>query len=215
MLLRTALLAFAILLVTALFAPPPSAATPPGSGQAAAAPSQAPPRTQAPPPAPFPAAPPVVKPVIGPAAEPPPEALGLHEAHKEYRTRHCAHWLRWSAEIADAAQARADELAKSCRLRPGKTPYGENLWAGTAGSYTPRKVVDSWYAEGRRYNYKRPGYSSRTARFTQLVWAASRRYGCATSTCKRKQFWVCLYDPPGNVDKEFARNVHSPKECQE
>ena len=158
---------------------------------------------------------PPIKPPPGPDEKPPEEAAVIHEAHKEYRTRHCAHWLRWSGGIAGAAQARADELAKACKLRPGDTKYGENLWSGTSGKWTPQKVVDSWYAEGKRYNYKRPGHSKGTARFTQLVWVGSRRYGCATSTCKKTDFWVCFYDPPGNVDGEFERNVLSPDKCKE
>jgi uncharacterized protein YkwD len=159
--------------------------------------------------------PPVVKPV--PTREEPPDAdtAVIHDAHKEYRTRHCAKWLRWSGEIANAAQARADSLAAACRVKKGDGQYGENLWAGTAGSYPPRKVVDSWYAESRSYNFKRPGYSARTARFTQLVWLGSRRYGCATAQCKKTQFWVCLYDPPGNLDGEFEKNVLPKSACSE
>ncbi|HEY3356848.1 MAG TPA: CAP family protein [Polyangia bacterium] len=156
---------------------------------------------------------PPVKPVPGRPEQPPDEAADLHEAHKELRTRHCAHWLRWSSEIASAAQARADSLAAACRLKPGDSKFGENLWSGTAGSYTPRKVVESWYAESRAYNFKKPGYSKRAARFTQLVWVGSRRYGCATAQCKKTQFWVCRYDPAGNVDGEFERNV-LPKTCE-
>jgi hypothetical protein len=112
-----------------------------------------------------------------------------------------------------ARPPRGDSLAAACRVKPGDGKYGENLWAGTAGSYTPRKVVDSWYAESRAYNFKRPGYSSRTARFTQLVWLSSRHYGCATAQCKKTQFWVCLYDPPGNKDGEFEKNVLPKSEC--
>jgi uncharacterized protein YkwD len=178
--------------------------------------SAAPPLTPGPGPAPdlAPAAPPI-KPVLGPSEQPPEEATVIHEAHKEYRTRHCANWLRWSNAIANEAQERADQLAKACRLRPSDSKYGENLWSGTPGGYTPQKIVDSWYLEGRRYNYKRPGHSKGTARFTQLVWAGSKRYGCATAQCKKTQFWVCFYDPPGNMEGEFERNVFSPSSCKE
>ena len=163
---------------------------------------------------PLPAAPagPPVKPVPRPSEEPPADAAAIHEAHKEYRTRHCASWLRWSSAIADAAQARADRLAKDCKLRPGDSKYGENLWSGTAGSYRPQKMVDSWYAESAPTTTSGAGYSARTARFTQLVWVGSRDYGCATASARRR-VWVCLRSG-AELEGEFERNV-LPKTCKE
>jgi len=157
----------------------------------------------------------VVKPVPSKPEEPPEDAAPIHEAHKEFRHKHCTHWLRWSSELAEQAQQRVDEIAKACKVKPGNHPYGENIWSGTAERFPTRKVVEAWYAEGKRYNYKRPGYSRGTARFTQLVWHGSQRYGCATATCKRTTYWVCLYDPPGNVDGQFEENVKHPASCKE
>jgi uncharacterized protein YkwD len=176
-------------------------------------PPPAPPPTPAPDPAP--AGPPVVKPVPTQGDKVPDEAIPIEDGHKTYRHKHCVNWLRWSSQLADAAQERVDAIAKACKVTAAEHAYGENLWSGTAGKFETKKVVDTWGAEGRRYNYKRGAYVRGAARFTQMVWKSSNRYGCATASCKRTTYWVCLYDPAGNVDGEFAANVKSPSECKD
>ena len=166
------------------------------------------------PPAPTPAGPPV-KPVPQPGGKVPDEAIPIDDGHKTYRHKHCVDWLRWSGQLADAAQERVDAIAKACRVTASEHSYGENLWSGTAGKFDTKKVTDSWGAEGRRYNFKRGAYVRGAARFTQMVWKSSNRYGCATATCKKTTYWVCLYDPAGNVDGEFEKNVKSPSECKD
>ena len=213
MLPRAVLLVVAtvVLLVSASSAPPAAAPLP---AQAAPALDRAPAPDPARMPEPTPAGPPV-KPVPQPGGKVPDEAIPIDSGHKDYRHKHCANWLRWSGQLADAAQERVDAIAKDCRFKPGDHSYGENMWSGTADKFPTKKVVDSWYAEGRRYNYKRGAFVKGASRFTQMVWVKSNRYGCATSTCKKTTFWICLYDPAGNVDGEFAANVKSPASCKD
>jgi hypothetical protein len=56
-------------------------------------------------------------------------------------------------------------------------------------------------------------FSMNTGHFTQLVWRSSARLGCGASVCRGLQIWVCNYDPPGNVQGNFPRNV-LPQSCR-
>jgi pathogenesis-related protein 1 len=134
-------------------------------------------------------------------------------AHNERRARHCAPPLAWSGEVARAAQAWADRLARDCSFQHSTSKYGENLWAGTDGAFPPRRVVESWYGEVAKYDFKRPGFSMDTGHFTQLVWVGTKRLGCGTATCKGNRIWVCNYDPAGNVEGQFREHVR-PTGCR-
>lgn len=52
------------------------------------------------------------------------------------------------------------------------------------------------------------GFSSRTAHFSQLVWAGSTYVGCGLSVCRINGydalFHVCNYRAPGNVKTAVA-----------
>jgi uncharacterized protein YkwD len=233
MLPRAVLLVVAMVALLASATAAPPAAAPVGTASPAATPVAGPSLPGAvpvpdPPPVPEPApapdpspmptpspAGPTVKPVPSSGDKVPDEAIPIDDGHKDYRHKHCAHWLRWSAQLADAAQERVDAIAKACKVTASEHSYGENLWSGTLDKFPTKKVVDSWYSEGRRYSYKRAAYTKGAARFTQMLWKSSNRYGCATANCKRTTYWICLYDPAGNVDGEFAANVKSPSECKD
>jgi pathogenesis-related protein 1 len=138
---------------------------------------------------------------------------GILEAHNRHRAAHCAPPLAWSDELADVAQGWADQLAKrGCAFDHSSSKYGENLAAGS-GSMAPDRAAELWYDERKHHDYKRGGFSMKTGHFTQLVWVGSQRLGCGTTTCKGKQIWVCNYDPPGNVQGQFATNV-LPTTCR-
>lgn len=141
------------------------------------------------------------------------DANAIVARHNFYRSRHCAPPLTWSADLATTAQKWAQFLARDCKLKHSAFGYGENLWAGTAGAFSPEDAVDAWYRESAAYDFAHPGFSMETGHFTQLVWAATRRIGCAESLCEGMQIRVCNYNPPGNVEGEFAGNV-SPVSCR-
>jgi len=162
-------------------------------------------------PAPLPPAPP---PAAAAKGDLPPAALrGLLTAHNQLRARHCAPALAWSRRLAQVAQAWADRLARRCALEHSRGRLGENLAAGTAGSMSAADVARLWYSEVRGYNFRRGGFSMNTGHFTQLVWRSSAQLGCGASVCRGLQIWVCNYDPPGNVQGNFPRNV-LPQSCR-
>jgi uncharacterized protein YkwD len=132
--------------------------------------------------------------------------LSLHNRH---RAAHCAPPLVWSAQLAGFAQAWANRLAgKGCRLEHRtRSPYGENLAAGTASIMRAEDAVNGWYREVRSYRFGRGGFSLGTGHFTQLVWLQSRRLGCGSARCGDIRLWVCNYDPPGNYEGQFRENV--------
>ena len=115
--------------------------------------------------------------------------------------------LAWDGALSEAARRYARELARTDRFRHAPDPHGqgENLWTGTRGAYGHAEMVGAWVAEGRDF---RPGIVpgvSRTGRFAdvghyvQIVWPATRRFGCATASNRARDYLVCRYSPAGNT----------------
>jgi uncharacterized protein YkwD len=129
-------------------------------------------------------------------------------AHNRARAKHCAGPLAWSGTLASYAQKWADTLkAKGCAFGHSGGPYGENLAAGTEGVLDPEATVAMWYDEIKLYKFPHGGFSMQTGHFTQLVWRATTQVGCGHAQCKGNDIWVCEYDPPGNYDGEYEKNV--------
>lgn len=135
-----------------------------------------------------------------------PEMQQVLSAHNNHRDRHCVPALTWSPALAAQAQAWANQ----CNFVHSSSGYGENLWMGTAGYYSPTQVVDSWYAEIANYQYSQPGFSGSTGHFTQIFWKSSTQLGCGRATCQGNDLWVCNYAPPGNYQGQFPQNVLPP-----
>lgn len=143
-----------------------------------------------------------------------PAAHAVLAAHNARRAEHCADPLSWSDELAQVAQAWADEVAsRGCTLQHSSGPYGENLAAGSAGTLSPEQVVEMWYGESSQYRYRGGGFSMQTGHFTQVVWAETARVGCGMTTCNGMDVFVCNYDPPGNVSGGYEDNVR-PTSCR-
>lgn len=59
------------------------------------------------------------------------------------------------------------------------------------------------------YDFNKPGYSSATGHFTQIVWKGTGKIGCASASCAdgtiftgyraNSTYVVCEYQAPGNV----------------
>lgn len=90
---------------------------------------------------------------------------------------------------------------------------GENLAEGDGNGWTSAadaasSAVDLWYNEVTLYDYSNAVFSSATGHFTQLVWVASTQIGFgAYLTSSGEWLIVAEFDPPGNVEGEFAANV--------
>ena len=65
-----------------------------------------------------------------------------------------------------------------------------------------------WYDEIKDYDFKKPGFSSATGHFTQVVWVDSVELGVGKATAPNgMQFVVARYYPPGNILGRFPDNV--------
>ena len=76
---------------------------------------------------------------------------------------------------------------------------------------TGRKATEMWYDEIKDYDFKKPGFSSGTGHFTQVVWVDSVELGVGKATSPNgMQFVVARYFPPGNFLGRFPENVKAP-----
>lgn len=111
------------------------------------------------------------------------------------------------------------------------TGMGQNLFQktafGTRIEVSGQEVVDAWYGEIRSYDFTRPGFTSGTGHFTQVlvsnvysiynviagilqvVWVGTTHVGVATATQGNTVFVVANYTPPGNFvgSQNFSVNV--------
>jgi len=131
------------------------------------------------------------------------------------RRAYAAPELEWSAPLAAVALNKSN----GCILNHAG-PYGENayLWwtvpADTRPDFVQRvnSAFDAWVSQKERDAY-RNGDLLGGGHFTQMVWKASRRMGCAFSTIQctnnpDQEWWFyCDFDPAGNVIGDYERNV--------
>jgi pathogenesis-related protein 1 len=118
--------------------------------------------------------------------------------------------LTWSAAAAAVAQDWADRC--NYQHNPGRGNRGENIAASSPqGRWAIADAVSAWAGEVADYDYARnscaPGKDC--GHYTQIVWRSSVRAGCAHRACQTNSpfgaqfpdwdFWVCDYEPPGNV----------------
>ncbi|HWO22898.1 MAG TPA: CAP domain-containing protein [Kofleriaceae bacterium] len=142
------------------------------------------------------------------------DAQALLDEHNRVRAQHCAPALTWSPKLAEVAQQWAKSLKdQGCKFGHSGGRYGENLAAGTAGTLDGKSVTAMWYDEIAQYSFKSGGFSMQTGHFTQVVWKETTQLGCAVTSCRGMDIWVCEYDPPGNVQGMYRQNV-LPKGCR-
>lgn len=118
------------------------------------------------------------------------------------------------------AKKRAVRLTQIQELVHDARGRGENLaWSWSSDpnfrSEPCRDVVKAWYDEIQIYNFNKPGFSSLTGHFTQVVWKDTTRVGCAqlaSNGSKGGVYTVCNYMNPGNVQGLYKKNVKKPKQ---
>jgi len=162
----------------------------------------------------------------------PPEWAEMLNAHNEKRRLHCAPPLVWSAQLAAAAQEHANKCTNTHGVSSGENLATAMAWDGAGRDILPAKsdrnaYLESWYCEVKQYDFNKPGivggFTQNCAppvngHFTQVVWKSTQRVGCARQTCPMKDsqgkqrkgtYWVCRYDPPGNItsDAVLRQNV--------
>jgi pathogenesis-related protein 1 len=132
-------------------------------------------------------------------------ALEFHnQARKDVKTPP----LEWSVELAKYAQAWADNLAKNnCAFehRPHsgafKQIHGENIFWGSASSYTALNATENWYSEIKDFKpgpLKSEGFS-KVGHYTQMVWKTTTHVGIGQAVCKGGEILIVAnYSPAGN-----------------
>ena len=70
-----------------------------------------------------------------------------------------------------------------------------------------------WYDEIKHYSFLKPGFTTQTAHFTQMVWADTLEMGVGMALASDgTSYYVARYNPPGNRLGYFEENVLFPRE---
>ncbi|WP_414901969.1 CAP domain-containing protein [Sphingomonas flavalba] len=140
----------------------------------------------------------------------------LLAAHNRERAALDLPALEWDRKLSADAAAWARALSSTGTFEHSRDdpddpdPQGENLWAGTAGAYSPEDMVGLWvdekhnYRPGRIPNVSLTGDFEDVGHYTQVIWRATRKVGCALATGGREDVLVCRYSEGGNVLGERA-----------
>jgi len=131
--------------------------------------------------------------------------------HNQIRSQHGAVALTWSDTLANAGKGWADKCV--FEHSGGQLgAFGENLAAGTGSSYDVTAAMKSWTDEISQYDAGNPVPSH----YTQVVWKGTTQVGCGLapacagifdSSFGPAKYFVCEYQPQGNIIGQFAENV--------
>jgi hypothetical protein len=131
-------------------------------------------------------------------------------AHNAERVRAGVPPLAWDAALGLGAAAYAQQMAFSGSFqhsnRQARRGIGENLWMGTRGAFSLETMVGGWAAERRHFvpgifpNVSNSGNWEDVGHYTQMIWPATTRVGCALASTPRIDYLVCRYATAGNID---------------
>jgi pathogenesis-related protein 1 len=85
----------------------------------------------------------------------------------------------------------------------GSGYVGENIY-GSTGTATPTAAVNNWMSEAPQFDYATSPIGT-AGHYTQVVWRASVRIGCAIVNCPAVTFHntvLCDYAPGGNITNQ-------------
>ncbi|XP_068926844.1 cysteine-rich secretory protein 3-like [Petaurus breviceps papuanus] len=126
--------------------------------------------------------------------------------------------MEWSKEAQKTAQNWADKCTlehSDRKLRTIGTTCGENLFMSTA-PLPWVNAVQAWHDEVTHFVYGK-GSTSKEAvgHYTQVMWYASHKLGCAVAECPQasfKYYYVCHYCPGGNIQpkENFPYEIGTP-----
>ncbi len=135
-------------------------------------------------------------------------------AHNDARAEVGTPALVLDQDLNDQALAYAEELARTGRFehsdRNTRQGQGENLWAGTAGAFDYAFMAAGWIDEKQYYvhgtfpNVSNTGDWSDVGHYTQIIWRNTDKLGCGVATGSGRDYLVCRYTPPGNVQGQYA-----------
>jgi len=135
-------------------------------------------------------------------------------AHNTIRKVYNAPDLAWSTDLATKAEQWADNC-KFVRTEGilSAVPYGE-LHVAATGTFPITTAIQQFAQDAIEYNPAKPTYNH----WTQIVWKSTTQVGCARSQCNDllghatglATYYVCFYDPAGNVIGQAPENVQAP-----
>jgi len=127
------------------------------------------------------------------------------DRHNELRRKHGAPPLKWKDELAQDAQAAANQcVAKGMLHHSNTNGAGQN---GAMGYPSFEAAIDGWYSEIKDYDFQNHGFAMNTGHFTQVVWKSCTHVGMARDTTGRGSYVFANYYPPGNFMGRFPSNV--------
>jgi hypothetical protein len=133
------------------------------------------------------------------------------DAHNGERAALRLPLLDWDDALAADAARYAADMARSGQFRHSPRasrtiPSGENLWMGPRRLYGYEMMVGAFLDEKRltRIEGRLPDLSSTgrwqdVGHYTQMIWRATRRVGCALGEGANADYLVCRYFPAGNA----------------
>ena len=131
-------------------------------------------------------------------------------AHNRARRERGAAPLAWDEGLARDAGSYARVMAATGRFqhdpqRGRAVRQGENLFVGTRGAYSYAEMIGllvgerRFFRPGRFPDVSRTGDWAHVGHYTQIVWPATQRVGCATAASRAQEYLVCRYFPAGNI----------------
>ncbi|MEO6433200.1 MAG: CAP domain-containing protein [Sphingomicrobium sp.] len=130
--------------------------------------------------------------------------------HNAERARYGLAPLRWDPALVPGAAQWAATMAQTGIFdhspkanRPG---VAENMAMGARGYFGLDRLVGTWLAERAAFtpgffpNTSRTGNWLHTSHYTQVIWPATNRIGCAMASGRGNDYLVCRYSPKGNQD---------------
>lgn len=81
---------------------------------------------------------------------------------------------------------------------------------GTRRAFGVEGMVGAWASEKRLFvrgvfpGVSRTGNWIDVGHYTQMIWPATQRIGCALASTGRTDYLVCLYSPAGNIDSRWV-----------
>ncbi|XP_073822218.1 uncharacterized protein [Musca autumnalis] len=130
------------------------------------------------------------------------------EEHNKRRDLHGCKPMALNRNLCNLANDWAIHLTKTRSIyhRPGND-YGENIYQLINQDPTAEDAVKAWYDEINKYKYSKPGFSTGTGHFTQVVWLDTKEMGVGRAKVDNMTFIVCNYNPPGNVMGQYKTQV--------
>ena len=118
--------------------------------------------------------------------------------------------LAWDSALEAGAASYARGLAMTGTFAHSSSASrrgaGENLWMGSRGAFSLEQMIGSWESEKRLFvpgifpNVSRSGRWSDVGHYSQMIWPATTRVGCALASNGSADYLVCRYAPAGNIE---------------